>query len=238
MSIIKKSLDKLRFFLLRSSMNFCMGNYRKSYSQEGEDLILKRLFEKKPHGFFVDVGAHHPKRFSNTYLLYKKGWTGINIDPMPGSMKCFNSVRKKDINLEFGVGLKEEILDYYVFNDPALNGFSSEISEKRSNDNSIFKIEKKIQVNTYRLSTILDTYLPKNQVIDLLTIDVEGMDLEVLKSNDWDAYKPRYIIIEILSLNFSHIKEDEIYDFLTDHNYVIFAKTVNSVIFKKSHSSE
>src|SRR6186713_1276577 len=73
--------------------------YSISYSQEGEDLILKRFFSEKSGGFYVDVGAHHPKRFSNTYMFYKEGWSGINIDAMPGSMKLFNKVRSKDINL-------------------------------------------------------------------------------------------------------------------------------------------
>ena len=69
------------------------------YSQNGEDLILNRFLENKEKGFFIDVGAHHPIRFSNTYLFYKKGWSGINIDAMPGSMTKFNKIRPKDINI-------------------------------------------------------------------------------------------------------------------------------------------
>jgi len=76
---------------------------RISYSQEGEDLILERFFEGMNTGFYVDVGAFHPKRFSNTYIFYKKGWHGINIDARPGSMKLFNFVRPRDINLEIPI---------------------------------------------------------------------------------------------------------------------------------------
>jgi hypothetical protein len=73
---------------------------RSSWSQEGEDLILARIFGDKPDGFYVDVGAHHPKRFSNTYYFYRRGWRGINIDAMPGSMLAFNRLRPSDINIE------------------------------------------------------------------------------------------------------------------------------------------
>ena len=114
--------------------------YHKSWSQEGEDLILARLFENNAKGFYVDVGAHHPKRFSNTYLFYKKGWTGINIDAMPGSMKSFNKLRKRDINIEKPVSDKKQILTYYAFNESALNGFSKELSEERSNKNNGYDI--------------------------------------------------------------------------------------------------
>src|SRR5690554_6253894 len=76
---------------------------RKSYSQEGEDILLEKLFEGKNDGFYVDVGAHHPRRFSNTYLLYRRGWRGINIDAMPGSMAEFRRLRGRDINLEIPI---------------------------------------------------------------------------------------------------------------------------------------
>jgi len=79
--------------------NYFDGYALKSYSQEGEDMILRRLFEKQLTGFYVDVGAHHPKRFSNTYFFYKQGWHGINIDAMPGSMKLFEKIRPRDILL-------------------------------------------------------------------------------------------------------------------------------------------
>ena len=76
---------------------------RRCYSQEGEDMILQRMFGQRREGFFVDVGAHHPFRYSNTYLFYKKGWRGINIDATPGSMREFEKYRPADINLEVAV---------------------------------------------------------------------------------------------------------------------------------------
>ena len=75
----------------------------KSYSQEGEDMVLYRIFEKQKSGFYVDIGAYHPKRFSNTYFFYKRGWRGINIEPNPEAIKLFKKYRVGDINLEMGV---------------------------------------------------------------------------------------------------------------------------------------
>jgi len=113
----------------------------KSYSQEGEDLILLRIFEKKRIGFYVDVGAHHPFRFSNTYRFYLRGWRGINIDPMPGSMRLFNKFRKRDINLELAVGENEDTLIYYMFNEPALNTFDEGLAKTRDGKNGYYNIQ-------------------------------------------------------------------------------------------------
>jgi FkbM family methyltransferase len=161
-----------------------------AFSQEGEDLILNRIFSGKHQGFYIDIGAHHPVRFSNTYLFYKMGWRGINIDAMPGSMKPFQKHRSRDINLEVPINSTSTEIDFYIFNDPALNGFSKELSLKRDSESEIFKIEKTLKLKTYRLDEILNKHLPKNQPIDFMSVDVEGLDLEVLKSNNWEKYRP------------------------------------------------
>ena len=119
-----------------------------SYSQEGEDMVLQRIFAQKEYGFYIDVGAHHPKRFSNTYLFYKKGWRGINIDALPGSMDLFNKVRPNDINLEVGIGYKEEELNYYMFNESALNSFSKKLSQNRDKAQDSYFIKNVIKVGT------------------------------------------------------------------------------------------
>ena len=203
----------------------------KSYSQEGEDMILRRLFEKQKTGFYVDVGAHHPKRFSNTYFFYKLGWRGINVDAMPGSMIAFNRMRPRDINIEKPVSNKKQLLTYYAFNEPALNGFSKELSEERDGKGSYFvKFTKDIETST--LEEILDNNLPKVQSIDFLSIDVEGLDFNVLRSTNLEKYHPKVILVEILNSSLADIQISKIYQFLTDAGYELYAKTVNTVIFK------
>ena len=160
-----------------------------SYSQYGEDMVLRAIFARYPHsykGFYVDVGAHHPKRFSNTYYFYERGWRGICIDPRPSLSKLFARDRKYDICLELGVAENEGTLTYYMFKEPALNTFS-ELRMKNS-DHQV--IQKKI-VMTMPLRKILAQYMPVGCTIDILSIDAEGFDLQVIRSNDFQEFRPR-----------------------------------------------
>lgn len=202
-----------------------------SYSQEGEDMVLKRIFDNQTNGFYIDIGAHHPKRFSNTYNFYLKGWKGINIDAMPRSMDLFDKIRPRDINLELGVGQKEQQLNYYIFNEPALNSFSKELSQTRDKAQDSYFIKDIIKVEVKPLNKILDTYLINNE-IDFLNVDVEGLDLDVLKSNDWSKYRPKFVLVEILSSNLHDIDKDPIFQLMREKKYIIFSKQVNTVFFK------
>lgn len=217
--------------IININNNYFDGYALKSYSQEGEDMILRRLFEKQSSGFYVDVGAHHPKRFSNTYFFYRKEWSGINIDAMPGSMKLFNKFRPNDINIEIPVSDKKQVLTYYAFNEPALNGFSKDLSEERERADNNYHIIFKKDIETSTLTEVLDNHLPKNKEIDFLSIDVEGLDFMVLKSNDFAKYSPKVILIEILGSALNEIADDEITKYLRQYNYSVYAKAVNTVIF-------
>lgn len=233
-SILKKILPKSAIkFIVNFKNNYLDGYALKSYSQEGEDMILRRIFERQSIGFYVDVGAHHPKRFSNTYFFYKKGWIGMNVDAMPGSMIPFESMRSRDINIEKPISSKKQVLTYYAFNEPALNGFSKEISEARDGLNN-YKIEFTKDIETSTLEEVLDENLPSNQVIDFLSIDVEGLDFDVIKSMNIKKYRPRVILVEILGSSLSDLQQDPIYKFLIDENYALYAKAVNTVIFKSN----
>lgn len=229
--MLPKSIIKM---LLNIKNTYFNSYATESFSQEGEDMILKRLFENHQAGFYVDVGAHHPKRFSNTYYFYRKGWCGINIDAMPGSMNAFERARPKDINIEKPISDERQFLMYYAFNEPALNGFSKELSEQRDGQENYF-IQFTKNIETATLEEILDRYLPKNQQIDFLSIDVEGLDFVVLKSNNFEKYKPKVILIEILENSLSEIENNEIAKYLKQINYTIYAKTVNTVFFVENN---
>ncbi|WP_084182646.1 FkbM family methyltransferase [Nevskia soli] len=205
---------------------------RKSYAQEGEDLVVDRLFDGHSRGFYVDIGAHHPFRFSNTFFFYRKGWKGICVDPLPGTLQIFNKYRPKDIFIQAGISMQATTLTYFMFNEPALNTFDAEIAKKR-NGLSNNKIVDAIEVETVRLSSVLEANLGKNQKIDILSIDVEGLDLEVLKSNDWNKYKPECVIVECLKTNLENLLSDPVFLYLNSMEYEIYAKTGNSVIFVK-----
>ncbi len=203
--------------------------YHLSYSQEGEDMILRKYFDTKQDGFYIDIGAHHPKRFSNTYFFYNRGWRGINVDAMPGSMKSFNVVRKRDINLEVAISNIEKDLIYYIFDEPAINGFSKEISQDREK-NSPYKLIDQIKIKTETLAGILSKCLPLEvKKIDFMSIDVEGLDLEVLKSNNWEKYRPHIILVELL--DFESFDNDPIFSFLINKNYKFQAKSQYTFFF-------
>ena len=201
-----------------------------SFSQEGEDIILRRLFEEKNTGFYVDIGAHHPQRFSNTYLFYLKGWNGINIDPIPGKMELFNQLRSRDINLEFGISQFGNSLTYYIFNEQALNTFSKEIADQRK---APYKVIQEKQIETYTLAKVLEQYLPPNQEIDFLSIDVEGLDEEVVKSNDWKKYRPHIILAEALkTTSLEEAINSPVALFLQQEGYGLIAKAKNTLFFQ------
>ena len=221
--------------MLRRVRNFYPWDHycHKSWSQEGEDLILSRYFENlTTKGFYVDVGAHHPLRFSNTYKFYKHGWRGINIDAMPGSMALFNKLRPRDINLEVAISDCKQVMTYYAFNESALNSFSEPLTKRREAKTNCKVIFKK-DLQTFTLEDILDQYLPKGQKINFLSIDVEGLDFAVLKSNNWTKYAPELILIEILGSSLDELLHDEITIFLKQFGYTIYAKCIHTVIFRK-----
>lgn len=204
-----------------------------SYSQMGEDLIISQLFEGKKRGFYVDVGAFHPILYSNTFRLYQEGWRGINIDANPGSMQLFNKMRPKDINLEIAIARKRGDMKYFQSNAPALNT----LSPKRAEDIRKMKhytVTNEVTIPAFPLSDILAKHVPKNKKINLLNVDVEGMDLEVLKSNDWKRFRPEVIIAESFDFNIENPNKDPLYTYLRNKKYKLEGKTNVSLIFKSA----
>jgi len=228
--IFKKIIPKkYHEYVLRIKNDLFDGYAVKSYSQEGEDIILSRIFEGQREGFYVDVGAHHPKRFSNTYIFYKRGWRGINIEPSPGSMRLFNKSRPRDINLECGVSDVAGELIYYIFDDTALNTFSEELANRNMQMGR--RLIKKITVIVYTLADILSRHIKNDKKIDFINIDVESLDLRALQSNDWDRFRPKIILVESHNFVLSDPQKSKIYNYLSLLDYSLFAKTYNTLIF-------
>lgn len=205
-----------------------------SYSQEGEDMILRRIFDGRRKGFYVDVGAHHPQRFSNTYFFYVRGWRGINIDAMPGGMDLFNLIRPNDINIEAAIASERREMTYFMFDDPALNSFDERLSGNR--DKTAYNIIGSKVIFTRTLAEVLDQHLAPDRDIDFLSIDVEGLDLEVLESNNWDKYRPYCILVECVDHSLEGIEKNDVYRYLKGKNYDLFAKTANTFIFRSGNS--
>lgn len=202
------------------------------YSQEGEDLIAARLFDEKADGFYVDIGAHHPIRHSNTYLLYRRGWRGINIDATPGAMAEFRRLRPRDINVECLVASDPLPQRFYVFNEPALNTASPAMARERPTENAQYQVTREVELRPRTLASLLDEFLPQGKTIDLMSVDVEGLDLDVLGSNDWERYRPSLLLVEVLQTELSELDKHEIVQFLRGRNYRPIAKLYNTVVFR------
>jgi len=228
--VLARAFWKLAPQKVRDRLNPPHATY--SYSQEGEDRILARLFTDQSAGFYVDVGAHHPLRYSNTYIFYLQGWRGINIEARPGSLQLFDQLRPRDINLELAISDKRESLTYYEFNDTALNGFAKEMAFK-ANGTAHYRIINTRVIQTVTLAEILDKYLPASQSIDFLSVDVEGLDEQVLRSNNWDKYRPRIILAEDIGYSsFLEAAQSPIGAMLQPYGYNLYCKTMNTLIFR------
>jgi FkbM family methyltransferase len=202
-----------------------------AYSQDGEDMILRRLFEGQKSGFYVDVGAHHPYRFSNTCYFYRRGWRGINIDPNPDAIAAFRRDRPSDINVCVGISDAAENLTFHFFNEPALNTFDSGLAAERAGLPGYCLLETR-GVAVRRLDDLLAEYLPPDQKIDFLSIDVEGLDLSVLRSNDWNRFRPCMLLVEARERTVLAVQNDPINLFVVAAGYRLIAKTLNTLIYE------
>tara|TARA_B100000700_G_scaffold198889_1_gene218799 strand:- start:9793 stop:10461 length:669 start_codon:yes stop_codon:yes gene_type:complete len=192
---------------------------RNNYSQFDEDLFLIEFFKNNRKGTFVDLGAFHPIRYNNTYLLYKKGWRGINIDLNQTSIDMFNIARKNDVNrcalLSDVRNLKKTV--YFEHNFSAANS----MTHKKGLD-----IKKEMKTEIFD-DIVTDKF-------DFLNIDLEGQDYKVLKSINFKKHKPRLICIEILEKSED---KNKIFNFMEEKNYK-FIKTCNvSYFFEKNESN-
>ena len=198
------------------------------YSQFGEDIILREILKKEIlNGFYLDVGCYHPKKFSNTYMLYKKGWSGINIDMEEDKISLFNMVRPRDLNVLSAISDKEEEVTLYRYSK---YGLGSTI-DKRIASETTDSIYDKTIVKTKTLTEVINESLYKDTQIDVLSIDIEGMDFRVLKSLDIKKYSPKVIIIEDHHKKIEDILETDTFKFLVQNNYILRSWSFYSLIF-------
>ena len=195
---------------------------KKSYAMDGEDLAIDQYIEKKEKGFYVDIGAHHPIHRNNTQLLFNKGWSGINIDVNQFSIDLFNFLRPDDLNLLTAISDQEgEIAFYYQKKFSQLNTTDKKIAHEHFNGNFNERL-----VKCQSIHNILINSKYKEVKIDFLNIDVEGAEMKVLRTLNFEIYDPKLICIEILGYRDLdsmereiRIKDDEIYRYLIEKNY-------------------
>ena len=169
---------------------------KKQYSKNSEDKFLLKFFKSKFNGTYIDIGAFHPYRFSNTYLLHHKGWNGLNIDINKKSIDLFNIARPNDINLNMAVGHTNKKQTFYYKKElHPMNTLNKDFAKI-----FIDKYIKKKQIMTYTFDFILKKFFHKKRV-DLLDIDVEGSEYDIIKKINFKKVKFNLILIEITSFN-------------------------------------
>ena len=193
---------------------------RNSYSQCGEDRFITKFFKKQKKGIYLDIGAFNPIKYSNTYLLYKKGWKGINIDLNKTSIDLFNIFRPNDKNICAAISNKEESVKVNIENIfSPLNTISFNRSKKLNSEN--------IKRNSYYIRSKKINKIIKIK-FDFLNIDIEGLDIKVIKSIRLNFYKPKLICIEILNGKEFHLLKK----YLNGYNYIYIKKMGPSYFFK------
>jgi FkbM family methyltransferase len=164
-----------------------------TYSQFGEDRILPLFLSDKKSGFYVDVGANHPTKLSNTFWLYKRGWSGVTIEPNASLSKLHHKVRPRDIQIQSLVSDTTSEVEFVEFENGLFSSASQDHAKKWEGSNRIIARRAMIPRT---LTSILDEYhSPLN--IDLLCVDVEGWDISVLRSLDWVKYHPTVVVVEM-----------------------------------------
>ena len=220
----KNNLLKFLYFFVHRFYNR-KNSVHKSFTRYGLDLLLKHFFRDKKEGIYIDVGCFHPKLANNTYLLYKKGWSGINIDVDPHTIEMFNYLRPRDYNKQIAVSDKSGEVELYFYHDrSAINTLSKETFDARGGKSLDVK-----KIKSQTLNSIIENSLFKDKKIDFLTIDVEGYEMNVLKGFDINRYRPDIIVLEFIDYaskeqefynnKIQNLINSEIYKYMSQNNY-------------------
>ena len=223
------SFFKYYFYFIK---NYNLIKNSNNFSQEGEDIFLIDFFKDRLNGFYIDVGAFHPYRINNTYLLYKKGFRGINIDISATSIDFFNFARPDDVNLNIGASDKFE--DKIFFSKKNLSFHNTLSKSLAESDIQTEPFKKKYSISCKPLDYIIKKTKFSNKTIDFLNIDAEGYDYQVLLGLNLKRYNPKVICIEISPLvdkKNEQYKNTKIYKYLLKHGYKLSLKGFNSFIF-------
>ena len=202
---------------------------RSQYSQWGEDLSILKFFNDKKNGIYLDVGCFHPLMYSNTCLLFKNGWSGINIDINPTSIDLFKILRPLDFNI--CTALNEYEKEFKVYFDHPFSPINTlDKSFFDSNKSNFFKDVSFKIIKSKSIDEILN--LSKYKEIDFLNIDVEGLDLQVLVQLVPNKLKPSLISIETHNVDGSKSKDcDKINDYLKNCKFNAYKRVGPSTLY-------
>lgn len=213
-----------------------------SWSQFGEDRYLHQLFKAKGKGFYVDIGAFDPEKFSNTKALHQRGWHGINVDMSPSKIGIFEKERPNDTNVIAPISDTNDQIDVYLFSQrPIIDTLSSALDTLSIEQAEKWSAQFNLQYETKTMQAIrLDDLFEKvnaPKTIDLLNIDVEGAEMNVLRSISLDRYDVEVIAIEIHA-DFDGLTQSEPYRHLAEQGYILRGWLHPTAIMSKKRADE
>lgn len=212
------------YMVMRDVVSYFKYRRQGSFSQHGEDTIIQALIGGRRQGFYVDIGGSHPFRINNTYALYRAGWSGVVVDPIPHFRWLYRIWRSRDTFLNVGIGRSTGNLTYYEMMPSVLSTFDKPTVDKMIEEDRA-KILRTYAVDVLSVNDMLAAHTSGKQ-IDLLSIDVEGLDYEILSALDFDRFLPAILCVEFNSPEeFSQLEA-----FLTTKGYRIHQKTACNVI--------
>ena len=164
------------------------------YSQYGQSTYMDKIFDKKTSGFFIEAGAYNGEDISNTlFFEIQRNWTGILIEPVP---ELFESIVSKKRNAyAINVCIAEKyptVVNFRIANSKSLSGISDLMS--KNHKNRVGKTFREVAIPCFSLNTILASIKVKN--VDFFSLDLEGAELNVLKSLDLEKFNFESIIVE------------------------------------------
>ena len=209
---------------------------RESYAQCGEDLIIAYVFNALGRKIitYLDIGAHHPSYLSNTCYFYRRGHRGVCVEPDATLLAAFGRERGGDTLLNIGIAPEEGVADFYVLSTPTLNTFSK-VEADRFASYGVQRIERVEKVAIRNVNAVMREHFSGPP--DLLSLDVEGLDLPILRSLDFANFAPDVCCVETLSYteDRSECKLDDIIEFMLSKDYFVYADTfVNSIFVRRS----
>ncbi|MBK7560883.1 MAG: FkbM family methyltransferase [Chitinophagaceae bacterium] len=216
---------------------------RGSYSQSGEDIIISDLFNRlginQPS--YLDIGANEPVSLSNTYRLYTRGSQGVCVEPNPVLYKKLIKTRKRDICINSGVAFDEnKEAAYFMFPEKlhGLNTFSKKEADfwEQTGNEQIGKhqVTQVLKIELIDINELMEKYF--SPCPDLVSIDVEGLDFQIIKTINFDNYKPAVFCVETLGFGEENteIKNTEFIRYLESQGYFVYADTyINTILCRK-----
>jgi len=233
----RRVMESLRKTLLYRGLRFLAPDGRLTYAFAGEDQLASFFFRDIRNGYYVDVGCAHPRQISSTYLFYQRGWRGIGIDPNAEYSPLWLKYRPHDVYVNSAISDNDGIANYQVYANPEYNSIvDGHVAQPLTPSRQPPRLLERRQLQVQRLSNVLERFEVKKN-FELLSIDVEGAELSVLRGLDFTRWQPQLMVIEMLEFDVFNPQCSEVVSFCRDAGYAFRGYIIQNAYFQKIQTS-